>query len=246
MDKKKLWKFTICIIAFFTVVSVSCYEFEEMVVTEEETTKIMYLTFDDGPSKNTEEILNILDEYGIKATFFVTAESPDYLYLIKEEKERGHAIGVHTYSHDYSQIYQSLDAYFDDLNKMNEIIKEQTGEYSTLLRFPGGSSNTISQKYSSGIMTTLAQKVQELGYNYYDWNASNGDGNSSSSVDALVEQGIEEVKDQDITMVLMHDGAGSDETVKALPTLLQSYQEQGYEFRIIDESTPLFHHHIYN
>ena len=245
---KKQYKVGFCFLYFISMLCVSSYVEQNAshVVKDEVSKKVMYLTFDDGPSKNTQAILDILDKYQVKATFFVTAESEDYLDLIKVEKEKGHAIGVHTYSHDYASIYKSVDAYFEDLNKMNEIIKEQPGEYSTIMRFPGGSSNTISKKYSEGIMTTLAQQVQDKGYQYYDWNASNGDGNSHTSVDGLVKQGVEEVKNQDISMVLMHDGAGSNETVSALPTLLEYYIQEGYEFKIIDESTPMFHHHIHN
>lgn len=245
---RKQYKVMLCFVYFIGVLCISSYRntYVTQVTKDDMVKKIMYLTFDDGPSKHTQAILDILDTYQVKATFFVTAESKEYLDLIKVEKEKGHAIGVHTYSHDYATIYQSVDAYFEDFYKMNEIIKEQTGEYATIMRFPGGSSNTISKKYSEGIMTTLAQQVQEKGYQYYDWNASNGDGNSHTSVDALVKQGVEEVKNQEISMVLMHDGGGSDETVSALPTLLEYYLKEGYEFKIIDESTPMFHHHIHN
>lgn len=245
---KKQYKVGLCLLYFISMLSISFYVGDKAsyVVKDEVVKKVMYLTFDDGPSKNTQAILDILDKYQVKATFFVTAESKEHLDLISVEKQKGHAVGVHTYSHDYASIYCNVDAFFEDFQKMNEIIKEQTGEYSSIMRFPGGSSNTISKKYSKGIMTTLAQQVQEQGYQYYDWNASNGDGNSHTSVDGLVKQGVEEVKNQDISMVLMHDGAGSNETVSALPTLLEYYIKEGYEFKIIDESTPLFHHHIHN
>ena len=115
-------------------------------VMKTESDKVMYLTFDDGPSQNTEKILDILDKYQIKATFFVTAEHPSYLDMIQEAHARGHMIGVHTYSHNYEEIYQSSDAYFNDLEKMNDIIESQIGHRVKIMRFPGGSSNTISKK----------------------------------------------------------------------------------------------------
>ena len=125
--------------------------------------KIIYLTFDDGPGMYTKRILDVLEEYNVKATFFVTNQFPKYEYLIKNEYEMGHVIGVHTYSHNYKKIYSSFENYIDDVNKMNEIIKKYTGNFSNILRFPGGSSNTISRKYKKGIMTELTREVSNLG-----------------------------------------------------------------------------------
>ena len=139
--------------------------------------KIIYLTFDDGPGMYTKRILDVLEEYNVKATFFVTNQFPKYEYLIKNEYEKGHAIGVHTYSHNYRKIYSSFENYIDDVNKMNEIIKKYTGNFSNILRFPGGSSNTISRKYKKGIMTELTREVSNLGYTYFDWNVASGDVN---------------------------------------------------------------------
>ena len=142
--------------------------------------KIIYLTFDDGPGMYTKRILDVLEEYNVKATFFVTNQFPKYEYLIKNEYEKGHAIGVHTYSHNYKKIYSSFENYIDDVNKMNEIIKKYTGNFSNILRFPGGSSNTISRKYKKGIMTELTREVSNLGYTYFDWNVASGDVNGYS------------------------------------------------------------------
>lgn len=215
-------------------------------VSKEVKPKIMYLTFDDGPSRNTEKILDILDEYKVKATFFVTGENPDYYNMIAEEKKRGHAIGVHTFSHDYKNIYSSEEAYYKDVDKVNSLIKKQINESVRILRFPGGVSNTVSRKFHIGIMSKLSKSVLEKGYQYYDWNASNGDGNCFNSVDTLVSTGLKEVRDKDEVMMLMHDGSSNKATVQALPILLKSYQSQGYEFRIIDNNTSVFHHHIAN
>ena len=154
-------------------------ESEPVVAQEDEGKKIMYLTFDDGPSQNTQAVLDILEEYDAKATFFVTAEFSDYLHLIHAEKEAGHAIGVHTYSHRYDQIYADSASYWDDVEKMQKIIEEQCGSRTSILRFPGGTSNTISQRYAQGIMSQLAEEAEQKQYAYYDWNATNGDGDTS-------------------------------------------------------------------
>lgn len=248
MDKKTWKKVLISCFCFLGLVAISSYYVhrQDHAVTKQSAHKIMYLTFDDGPSQNTQEVLDILKKYNAKATFFVTGEKKEFENLIKEEYQQGHAIGIHTYSHDYGKIYASPEAYFKDINKMNEIIEKQIGHKVKILRFPGGSSNTVSKKYCDGIMTRLTKDVLDKGYQYYDWNASNGDGDSHLSVNALLDTGRKEVGEQEVVMVLMHDGAGNEETVKALPSLLEYYQKQGYEFRIIDDSTPEFHHHVNN
>lgn len=210
--------------------------------------KIMYLTFDDGPSKHTQEVLDILDQYQIKATFFVTGADEASFDLLKQIHNRGHALGIHTYSHSYETIYSSIDAYFQDVEKVEHLIYEKTGITTHILRFPGGSSNTISRKYQAGIMSELAAECEKRGYAYYDWNAENGDGDPAVSADALYETAIKTIKGKDEVMMLMHDGAGNGNTVQALDRILQELMAQGWEFRIIEESDdmPIFHHTIAN
>ena len=115
------------------------------------------MTFDDGPSENTIKVLDILKEYDVKATFFVTGHAPSYNDFIKEAFEQGHSIGLHTYSHDYKNIYSSTNAYFNDLDQINSMVESITGQKSDIIRFPGGSSNSISAKYSPGIMSKLVK-----------------------------------------------------------------------------------------
>lgn len=209
--------------------------------------KVMYLTFDDGPSKLTQEIIDILDTYQIKATFFVTGSNPAYYDKIKLASEKGHGIAIHTFSHNYKEIYASEEAYFKDLEKMNAVIKKQIGKDVKVLRFPGGSSNTVSKKYQNKIMSVLTKSVLAKGYQYYDWNASNGDGNSNLDKQTLIRTAKEECKGKDEVMMLMHDGTGNKATVEALPTILENLLEQGYAFKLIDESTAsAFHHHVAN
>ena len=208
--------------------------------------KTCYLTFDDGPSENTAEILKILDEYHIKATFFVTGTSPKDFHYIKEAYEKGHTIGLHTYSHDYEYIYSSLKNYINDLNKIKEVVYEQTGVYSTFIRFPGGSSNLVSKKYNIGIMRRLSRKVIDLGYQYYDWTCINGDGEGIKTVNGLKKKAIEEVNGQEDIMFLMHDSASCENTVKALPSIIDYLIKEGYQFEVIDQNSPTFHHTIQN
>ena len=138
--------------------------------------KIVYLTFDDGPSKNTQRVLDILDQYGAKATFFVVGHDPDHYDMIKKAYDDGNTIGLHSFTHDYAQVYSSEDAYFNDLDQIAQVVNDQIGYVPYLVRFPGGSSNTISEKYCPGIMDVLVNDVPARGYQYYDWNASSGDG----------------------------------------------------------------------
>ena len=208
--------------------------------------KTCYLTFDDGPSSNTKEILDILDEYHIKATFFVTGTSPKDFHYIKEAYQKGHTIGLHTYSHDYEYIYSSLKNYISDLNKIKDVVYQQIGKNVDLIRFPGGSSNLVSKKYNEGIMTRLTKKVIDLGYQYYDWTSINGDGEGIKTVDGLIKKAKEEIGEQEDIMFLMHDSGTQENTVKALPAILDYLIEQGYVFQILDETSPTFHHHVQN
>ena len=205
--------------------------------------KVVYLTFDDGPSENTQAILDILNQYGAKATFFITGGHEDCRPLIKKAYEAGHTIGLHTYSHDYKQVYSSVDAYFEDLEKVGEVAKEQIGYVPCFIRFPGGASNTVSAEYTPGIMTELTRKVQEKGYQYYDWNVSSGDG-SVCSADEIVQNSTTDKYHH--VMILFHDAATKDTTVEALPRVIEYYKNLGYEFRAIDRESFVSHHKVNN
>lgn len=208
--------------------------------------KTCYLTFDDGPSQNTPLILDILRNYGIKATFFVSGTSPKDFAYIKEAHNDGHAIGLHCYNHDYEYVYKSLKNYVKDLNKIKEEAYKQTGVYSSIVRFPGGSSNLVSKKYNKGIMKRLTKKVIDLGYQYFDWTSINGDGENIKTVSGLKKKAIEEIKGKEDIMFLMHDSASCINTVKALPDILDYLIKEGYTFEIVNEYTPTFHHTVKN
>ena len=203
--------------------------------------KTIYLTFDDGPGLYTTSILNTLDKYGVKATFFVTNQFPGYSYLISEEHNRGHKIAVHTYTHTYKTVYQSVEAYIDDFNKMNEIIKEKTGLYSNLFRFPGGSSNTVHCNYNKGVVEQIANEMTNRGYKYFDWNLSSGDASGANS-DKIYKTVVNGVENCSSCVVLMHDIKKT--TANALDSILATLTAKGYTFATLNESSPTAHHSI--
>lgn len=206
--------------------------------------KVVYLTFDDGPSRYTPQVLEILEKYNVKATFFVTGMNKDYYSYMKEAVNQGHAIGLHTYTHSYNKIYASIEAYFEDLEKIQKLVEEQTGMKSTLIRFPGGSSNTVSKKYCKGIMSQLVKMVEEKGYRYFDWNCENGDGYSQMAKRTMIKRATSSKANQ--VMILMHDANGKKATVETLPEIIEYYLNKGYQFKVIDDSTPDFHQSVNN
>ena len=205
--------------------------------------KIIFLTFDDGPGEYTEDILNTLKQYDVKATFFVTDQFGDYESLIAREAAEGHTVAVHTYSHDYS-IYESDTSYWDDFNKMNDVIEAQTGMRSDIFRFPGGSSNTISYDYSEGIMSTLTWEAGEYGLDYYDWNVDSNDAGGAESAEEVAANVIEGIQNNDISVVLMHDIR--EYTKNALEQIIKYGQENGYTFMSIYKGCTVCHHDVNN
>ena len=208
--------------------------------------RVIYLTIDDGPSKNTPAVLDILNRYGVKATFFVTGANPEYYSYINQAYKQGHVIGMHTFCHDYGRIYSSDEAYLADLKQITDLVEQQTGNRPHYFRFPGGSSNTISKKYNQGIMQRLVDTTTREGMIYYDWNASIGDGIAGMKANDLIQMAKESGQGIKKIVMLMHDGSGSDESVKALPTIIEYYQNLGYNFKTIDDYSPTAHHRVAN
>lgn len=202
--------------------------------------KVIYLTFDDGPCAYTAKLLDVLDKYNVKATFFVTGANPSYYYLIGEAHRRGHTIAVHTYSHKYNEVYASVDSYFADFNKIRNIIVEQTGEEPWLVRFPGGTSNTVSKKYCPGIMTTLAQEMLARGYEYCDWNVSSGDAGGGGSEQAVINNVINGCARKNTAIVLQHDIKKF--SVNAVDNIIEWGIANGYTFKAMDKDTPFVHY----
>lgn len=195
---------------------------------EEETTafpdgKVVYLTFDDGPSVNTDRILDVLKEYNIKATFFVTGKTDESsVAAYRRIVDEGHTLGMHSYSHVYSQIYESEEAFTEDLEKLQNYLYGITGILPVFYRFPGGSSNTISKVD----MQLFIKILHERGIEYFDWNVSNGDAMSKTpDVEDMIENVLKDVKYYDQSVVLMHDAGNKDRTVEALPLMLDKLIE---------------------
>lgn len=207
---------------------------------EEETdSKYAYLTFDDGPSANTVRILDFLKANNIKATFFVLErDGQDEIY--KRIVDEGHTIALHSTDHDYARIYQSVESSVKDFDDLQAFVKEVTGEETNVIRFPGGSNNTVSNRYGGkGLMDKIRPAVEEEGYVYFDWNvdsmdASKGVQDKQVIVDAVLNQS----KYLSDAVILMHDAAAKTTTVEALPEIVEGLKKQGFVFRPLTEESP--------
>ena len=212
---------------------------KENLATAEDLHKV-YLTFDDGPSENTNAILDILDDYGIKATFFVTGKEDEaskaaYQRIVAE----GHTIAMHSYSHKYSELYASKEAFQKDLERIQNLIYDTTGVECHYYRFPGGSSNKVSNTDMSEFISYL----NEQGITYYDWNVSSGDATSRAfTADELVENVMSDVVKYKTSVVLLHDATVKTTTVQALPARIEALQQAGAMILPIDEDTTVIQH----
>lgn len=180
----------------------------------------VYLTFDDGPSANTEAILDILDEYQVKATFFVLGKedetSKERLRMIYE---RGHTIGMHSYSHVYSEIYGSLDGFKSDFWKAKQYLLDTIGADCMFYRFPGGSSNTACVID----IRECIEFLEEQGVEYYDWNIISGDGSSRKlPKEEIIRNCTESIQNYGTSIILLHDASSKKETVEALPEIIEA------------------------
>ena len=202
--------------------------------------KTVYLTFDDGPSNHTDQILDMLDKYGIKATWFVCGKPSDAnKEMIKEISDRGHTIGLHSYSHDYD-IYKSLDAFEKDYNKLAELLKEILGYEPKYFRFPGGSSNNYCKSLT---IQPFIKFVMNRGCNYYDWNVINCDADGKKHTNQeMIDSVVNGCVDHDTCMVLMHDTNAKMQTLETLEETIQILVSKGAKFDKITDETPLIQH----
>lgn len=217
--------------------------------------KVIYLTFDDGPSKYTSKLLDVLEQYGVKATFFVCDRGTNLNKLMKDIVDGGHSIGIHSVTHDYASIYSNVDAFIKDLTDMGDIIYANTGVRTKLMRFPGGSSNGISKQYCKGIMTELVQIVRDMGYQYFDWNVDSDDAGAAKTAEEVFNNvcfgknngqsgawsGCEDVKN---AVVLQHDI--KEYSVDAVEKIIQWGLANGYTFKALDMTSPAAHHGTLN
>lgn len=203
------------------------WRMEPTLVSEQPT---VYLTFDDGPSALTPPVLDILDKYGIKATFFVVGNDDEYIHnLYRETVERGHAIGMHSYSHDYKTLYQNTQTFVEDFDKLFTVLKETTGETPVLYRFPGGANNDrlMKNELCNGIVEEMASR----GFIYHDWNVSGEDASFVlKNKETIVENVVNGVMGKKHAVVLLHNSANKHTTVEALPAIIETLQARGYRF----------------
>ena len=218
------------------------------VTTNEPTVKnpsarIIYLTFDDGPGPYTATLLDTLKKYGVQATFFVTGAGSDD--MIRREYNEGHAIGLHTFSHNYPYVYSSMDNFFADLLKIQDRVKNITGYTSYLMRFPGGSSNTVSRAYDGGtkIMTKLTAEVTKRGFTYFDWNVSSGDAEGTPTANSVFTAVTTTLKPT-ASVVLQHDVNAA--SVSAVGRIIEFGQKNGYTFKKLDSGAYTAHHAVAN
>lgn len=207
---------------------------------QEEIHKV-YLTFDDGPSRYTNDILDILDRYHVKATFFVVGkEGTDAEEALQRIAEDGHTLGMHSYSHKYKELYASPDSFQADFEQIRDYIYQATGVESVYYRFPGGSSNTISEVD----MHEFIDYLEAQGVEYYDWNVSSGDGGSRKlSVDTLLENCTKDLDTRERSIILLHDSAEKPTTVEALPEIIENIlQRPDTVILPITENTDPVHH----
>ena len=206
--------------------------------------KVIYLTFDDGPSRYTQQLLDVLAKYNVKATFFVVNTGHSMKTLLNGIVDGGHGIGIHSVSHEYSEIYASEEAFFNDLYTMQGIIRDKTGVTTTLMRFPGGSSNSVSKKYNKGIMTRLTQAVQDQGFQYFDWNVSSGDAGGAKTADEVYNNVVNGVSGRKTAVVLQHDIQKF--SVEAVERIIIWGLNNGYTFQALTPNSPTCHHPVNN
>ena len=209
-------------------------------------TGVIYLTFDDGPSDITPEVLNVLKENDVKATFFIVDYSEEDKSKVQRIIEEGHTLGLHGMSHDYATIYSSLDAITENFIGLRNKILDDFNYSATYIRFPGGASNTISKNYCEGIMTEATNKVEQEGFTYYDWNVDVDDAGSARTADRIYDNFVAGIAPKRENVVLMHDGYGHQATADALQKIIDYANDNGYVFSAITEDTIPVQHGVNN
>ena len=212
-----------------------------MELEKQENLHKVYLTFDDGPSTYTDEILDILKRYDVKATFFIVGKDGEVpKEMLRRMVDEGHTIGLHSYSHQYDEIYHSVEAFASDYHKLQNYVYQVTGQKSKIYRFPGGSSNTVSNLE----MQEFADYLHRQGVEFYDWNISSGDGGSTLlDVDTLVENSTSGITSKGTSIILLHDAADKSTTVEALPIIIENIlaMEDTVILPITEDTKPIHH-----
>ena len=204
--------------------------------------RVIYLTFDDGPGPHTERLLDVLDLYDVKATFFVV--NTGNMDILSRMAASGHTVAMHSSTHRYDRIYASEAAFYEDLYGIQSTIYNHTGEVSRILRFPGGSSNTVSKKHCPGLMTQLSQDLKAMGYRYFDWNVDSRDASDAKSMEEVYVNVISGCSNKEYSVVLQHDTMGF--SVDAVELIIQWGLSNGYTFKALDVNSPYCEHDVSN
>ncbi len=222
-------------------VEASLLEETEKEEEAEEWDKQIYLTFDDGPSRNTDRILDILKEYDVKATFFVVGKTDETsVAAYRRIVEEGHTLAMHSYSHKYAEVYASKESFIQDLSKLQEYLYQITGVWPRYYRFPGGSSNTVSRVD----MQELADYLEENNITYFDWNIASGDAVSGElPVERIINNCVNKIDGKSVCMILMHDASDKNSTVEALPQIIEQIRDRGDAvfLPVTDDTYPVQH-----
>ena len=206
---------------------------EEINADADDEEKIVYLTFDDGPSNRTIEILDILNQYNVKATFFILkSDSEQSRNIIKRAYNEGHTIGIHSASHSYKEIYKSVDSFLADFEECFNYLQDITGCAPSIFRFPGGSVNNYNKNVRKDIINELLRR----GFTYFDWNVSGDDATSSYTEESIYTSVIMGCKGRKSSVVLLHDSAKKTETVAALKRIIPDLIDMGYTFKPLTEN----------
>jgi peptidoglycan/xylan/chitin deacetylase (PgdA/CDA1 family) len=202
--------------------------------------KVAYLTFDDGPSARTPQLLATLKDNHVKATFFVIGVvAKKHPGMLKRIADDGHVVGVHSWTHDYSYVYKNTDNFLTDFKKLRDYVKKETGVAPNVCRFPGGTNNTVCFKYSKGhIMKKIVPLVKSLGFTYYDWNVSSAEASSPPPDKArIIGNVISGCKKKDIAVILFHD-ADIQDYVDAVPEIITKLRSMGFTFETLAPDNP--------
>jgi len=202
--------------------------------------KVAYLTFDDGPSNLTPELLSTLESCNVHATFFVVGlQAKQYPDTLKQMVSDGDVIGVHSWTHKYSYIYKNTQNFLDDFDKLDDYIKQETGVAPNICRFPGGTNNTVCFSYNKNhIMKSIVPLVENMGFTYYDWNVSSGESNTNPpSKENIISSVVSQCKGKNIAVILFHD-AYHQSYVDAIPEIVSELSSMGFTFDTLSPDDP--------
>ncbi len=197
-----------------------------------EKTKVVYLTFDDGPSSLTGKYLDILKKHNIHATFFLIGQQVEEMpEVVERELKEGHEVGVHTYSHESCEIYGTCQAYYEDVNKVRNVLEKKFDYKPSFWRFPWGSANCYIRSYKEEIV----QKLYDQNMEYADWNVSAEDSVGTPSVDSILRNVKKDAFRVQDPVVLMHDSGSNQATLDSLEAVIRLFEEQGYRFETLSQ-----------